>query len=269
MCFFNTFLAFGGNFIHSLHGLMLQKKPFTSLPIMIGWGLKSRPLPCQSEKIGLSITSISDYLVIFFLRKGINCILFQCILVHQFEFFFPFLKRDALGSGRLCWGVTAGGKSRWIMFMKMPHCCLSVVICLAGVFSFWWYAMSSLISLLLCLPDLGPIMLWGGFGRSCRCTKKSIWNGAKPGSRRSRVKRHMSRSSMKLRTTTWSDLLLCSDSVSFSFQHFWQSQVFRKFIFVMPSQGFEWSCQVKVRMLCDHELFIAKAQVQLPCSVCT
>lgn len=144
-----------------------------------------------------------------------------------------------------------------------------VVICLAGVFSFWWYAMSSLISLLLCLPDLGPIMLWGGFGRSCRRTKNSIWKGAKPGSRRSRVKRHMSRCSMKLRTTTWSDLLLCSDSVSFSFQHFWQSQVFRKFIFVMPSQGFEWSCQVKVRMLCDHELFIAKAQVQLPCSVCT
>lgn len=70
MCFFNTFLAFGGNFIHSLHGLMLQKKPFTSLPIMIGWGLKSRPLPCQSEKIGLSITSISDYLVIFFFKEG-------------------------------------------------------------------------------------------------------------------------------------------------------------------------------------------------------
>ena len=33
----------------------------------------------------------------------------------------------------------------------------------------------------------------------------------------------------------------------------------------MSSQGFEWSCQVMVRMLNNHELFIAKAQVQLPC----
>lgn len=133
----------------------------------------------------------------------------------------PFSKEGALGSesGSLCWGVTAGGKSRWIMFMKMPHCCLSVVICWAGVFSFWWYAMSSLISLLLCLPDLGPIMLWGGFGRSCRFTKKSIWKGAKPGSR-SWVKRHLSRSSMKLRTTTWSDLLLCSENFPFLFNIF-------------------------------------------------
>ena len=51
----------------------------------------------------------------------------------------------------------------------------------------------NLMSLLLCLSDLGPGMLRGGFGRSSRCIKKSIWKSAKPGSR-SWVKRHLSRS---------------------------------------------------------------------------
>ena len=116
--------------LHSfLHGLIiiLTKHVVSFISIIIGWGLKSRLLPCQSERSGPSIMSISDYLVMFFWGREIKCICPDAF-GSTVWIFPPFSKKGSFGLAALHWGVMAAGKSRWIMFTKMPHCCLSVVI---------------------------------------------------------------------------------------------------------------------------------------------
>ena len=95
-CAFETLSWLGWQLHSFLHGLIiiLTKHVVSFISIIIGWGLKSRLLPCQSERSGPSIMSISDYLVMFFWGREIKCIILPwCIWFNCLNFSSLFEKR--------------------------------------------------------------------------------------------------------------------------------------------------------------------------------
>ncbi len=200
----------------------------------------------------------------------------------------PFLKKGSFCLAALHWGVMAAGKSRWIMFTKMPRCCLSVVIQCGRCFQFLVMSCDLAITrlslswlrwlrfILIEFDVFVVVFVWPGPQHALRWVWKKF-----QAHQEEYLEKCQARFKKLGKKAFINKLNEIEDHYLVWFiDLFWKRVLFLVHIFdrvklsensilLMSSQGIELSCQVRVRMLNNHELFIAKAQqVSASLSLC-